>query len=141
MNPANDPDHQTIFPALRYRDADAALIWLQEAFGFCEHAVHRDAAGVLAHAELRLGGGLIMLGEYDPAGWFGGSPPDPLASTVSLYIVVDDPDAHHARAAAAGASIVRELIDQPYGSREYSARDCEGNLWSFGTYDPNRPDR
>jgi uncharacterized glyoxalase superfamily protein PhnB len=31
---------------------------------------------------------------------------------------------------------VRELEDMDYGSREYSARDPEGNLWSFGTYDP-----
>jgi uncharacterized glyoxalase superfamily protein PhnB len=55
---------------------------------------------------------------------------------VSLYVVVPDPDAHHDRAVAADADIVRELEDQPYGSREYSLRDPEGNLWSFGTYDP-----
>ena len=53
-----------------------------------------------------------------------------------VYIVVDDPDAHHARAKAAGATIIRELEDQDYGSRDYSARDPEGNIWSFGTYDP-----
>jgi uncharacterized glyoxalase superfamily protein PhnB len=53
-----------------------------------------------------------------------------------LYVVVDDPDAHHERAKAAGAEIVRELEDQDYGSRDYSARDPEGNLWSFGTYNP-----
>jgi uncharacterized glyoxalase superfamily protein PhnB len=81
-----------------------------------------------------------MVGQYSEKGWLGGSPPDALASTVSLYVIVDDPDAHHARAAAAGARIVRDLVDEPYGSREYSARDPEGNLWSFGTYDPNRPD-
>lgn len=50
--------------------------------------------------------------------------------------MVDDPDAHHDRAQAAGARIVRELEDMEYGSREYSARDLEGNLWSFGTYEP-----
>jgi uncharacterized glyoxalase superfamily protein PhnB len=55
---------------------------------------------------------------------------------VSIYAVIADPDAHHARAEGAGARIVRELEDTPYGSREYSARDLEGNLWSFGTYDP-----
>jgi uncharacterized glyoxalase superfamily protein PhnB len=77
-----------------------------------------------------------MLGQSDPSGWMGGEPPNALASTVSIYAVVADPDAHHARAAAAGARIVRELADQPYGSREYSARDREGNLCSFGTYDP-----
>jgi uncharacterized glyoxalase superfamily protein PhnB len=128
----------TIFPALRYRDADAALAWLKEAFGFSEQAVHRDADGRPAHVELRLGAGLVMFGQYRDDGWLGGARPDPLASTLSIYVVVEDPDAHHARALAAGARIVRELTDESYGSREYSARDLEGNLWSFGTYDPLR---
>ncbi len=71
-----------------------------------------------------------------PNGWLGGEPARPLAGTVSLYVVVPDPDEHFATAKSAGATIVRELADMPYGSREYSARDPEGNLWSFGTYDP-----
>jgi uncharacterized glyoxalase superfamily protein PhnB len=78
-----------------------------------------------------------MLGQYGDEGWMGGSKPDALAGTVSLYVVVADPDAHHARAEAAGATVVRELEDMDYGSRAYSVRDPEGNLWSFGTYDPN----
>jgi uncharacterized glyoxalase superfamily protein PhnB len=53
-----------------------------------------------------------------------------------VYVVIPDPDAHYERAVAAGAAIVREPVDQPYGSREYSVRDIDGNLWSFGTYDP-----
>jgi uncharacterized glyoxalase superfamily protein PhnB len=132
----NDDNRPNIFPALRYRDAGAALVWLQEAFGFSEQAVHRDAAGTPTHVELRLGAGLVMFGQYRDAGWLGGQAPDPLASTVSIYVVVEDPDAHYATATAAGARIVRELTDESYGSREYSARDPEGNLWSFGTYDP-----
>jgi uncharacterized glyoxalase superfamily protein PhnB len=55
---------------------------------------------------------------------------------VSVYLVVDDPDALHARAAAAGAELVRDLQDQPYGSREFSVRDPGGNVWSLGTYRP-----
>jgi len=77
-----------------------------------------------------------MFGQYDEAGWMGGEQPNALASTLSIYVVVDDPDAHYDHARAAGAQIVHDLADQPYGSREYSARDPEGNLWSFGTYDP-----
>ncbi len=126
----------SIFPAMRYRDADAAIDWLTRAFGFQEKAVYRDGDGAVQHAELTLGTGLIMLGQYSEEGWMGGHVPDALASTISLYLVVQDPDAHHDRAKAAGAQIVRELADQDYGSREYSARDLEGNLWSFGTYDP-----
>ena len=81
---------------------------------------------------------LVMVGQAAEEGWLGGEPPRPLASTVSLYVVVEDPDAHHERAVAAGASVVRPLEDMDYGSREYSVRDPEGNLWSFGTYDPYR---
>ncbi len=125
-----------IFPALRYRDAEAALEWLKRAFGCEEKAVYRGDDGKIQHAELRLGAGLIMFGQYNENGFLSGRAPDPLASTMSLYVVVDDPDAHYQRAKAAGAQIVRELADQPYGSREYSARDLEGNAWSFGTYDP-----
>jgi uncharacterized glyoxalase superfamily protein PhnB len=51
-----------------------------------------------------------------------------------VYVAIGDPDAHYARAKAAGARIIRELSDTPYGSREYGAKDPEGNTWSFGTY-------
>lgn len=121
---------------MRYRDPSAAVDWLKKAFGFAEHSVYRDEGGAIVHAELSLGAGIVMLGQYDGADWLGGNPPDPLASTISIYVAVDDPDAHHDRAIAAGAQIVRPLTDEDYGSREYSARDPEGNLWSFGTYRP-----
>ena len=132
-----DTYQQTIFPALRYRDANAAIEWLGRAFGFTEKDVHRDDGGAVRHAELALGRDLVMLGQFNEAGVMGGHPPDPLASTLSLYLAVEDPDAHHDRAKAAGARIVRELTDTDYGSREYTARDLEGNMWSFGTYQPH----
>jgi uncharacterized glyoxalase superfamily protein PhnB len=124
-----------IFPVLRYRDPDAALEWLTKAFGFAEKTVYRDEDGSVGHAELQLGAGMIM---FSPAknNWMGGSPPDALASPVSVYVMVDDPEAHHAQAKAQGATIVRELEKMDYGSIEYSVRDPEGNLWSFGTYNP-----
>ena len=125
-----------IIPALRYRDADAGLRFLESAFGAEAKAVHRDGDGVIRHAVVDLGGGLVMVGQAAEDGWLGGEPARPLASTVSLYVVVDDPDAHHERAVAASATIVRPLQDTEHGSREYSVRDPEGNLWSFGTYDP-----
>lgn len=125
-----------IFPALRYRDADAALDWLKKAFGFEEVSVSRGEDGSIGHAELRLGAGMVMFGTIKDAGWLGGGAPDPLASPISLYVVVDDPEAHYERARTHGATVVRELEKMDYGSTEYSARDIEGNLWSFGTYDP-----
>jgi len=106
MSPELRPN---IFPALRYHDAGAALDWLQRAFGFAEKAVHRGEDGGIHHAELSLGAGIVMFGQHDEGGWLGGEPPQPLASTVSIYVVVPDPDAHYERAQAAGARIVREL--------------------------------
>lgn len=136
----NEATHPNIFPALRYKDASAAIDWLGRAFGFEEKVVYRGEDGTVQHAELRLGTGLIMLGEMREDDWMGGKASDPLASSQSIYVVVEDPDAHHDRAAAAGARIVRELTDEEYGSREYSVRDLEGNLWSFGAYNPYASD-
>jgi uncharacterized glyoxalase superfamily protein PhnB len=131
-----DANRPNIFPALRYRDPDAAIAWLKEAFGFEEKAVYRDDRGVVQHAELRLGAGIVMLGPVREEGFMGGKAAEPLASPISIYAAVGDADAHYERARAAGAQIVRELAEMEYGSREYSVRDLEGNLWSFGTYDP-----
>jgi uncharacterized glyoxalase superfamily protein PhnB len=123
----------TIYPSLRYHDARAAIDWLVEAFDFTEKAVHADDEGVIGHAELSGFGGIVMLGTEPDGG-------DPRwgrhAGEGWLYLSTDDPDALHDRALAAGAEIVRPLEDTDYGSREFSARDPEGNIWSFGTYAP-----
>jgi len=127
------PDHPTIYPTLRYAEARAAITFLHDAFGLTEHSVVEGPDGTIQHAELAWGTGLIMLGSRgtEPSLWD--------TEHVVLYLAVDDPDAHYERAAAAGAEIVMGPTDQPYGSREYAARDPEGNLWCFGTYQP-RPD-
>ena len=64
-----------MFPVLRYRDAAAAIDWLHQAFGFEERGVYRDDNGTVVHAELALGDGMIMIGQYADAGWMGGKPP------------------------------------------------------------------
>lgn len=125
-----------IIPALRFKDPDAAVTWLTEAFGLTEHNVYRDDDGHVVHAELSHGDDSVMISGPREPGWLGGGTADPLASTISIYLVVDDPQAHFERAKAAGATIVRDLEHMDYGSHEYSARDLEGNLWSFGTYRP-----
>jgi uncharacterized glyoxalase superfamily protein PhnB len=129
-----------IIPAMRYQDPDAAVAWLVEAFGLAEHTVYRDDEGHVGHAELRHGddpgGGVIMVSGARDTGWMGGHEADALASPISIYLVVEDPQAHFERAKAAGARIVRDLEHMDYGSHEYSARDIEGHLWSFGTYRP-----
>jgi len=120
-----------VIPALRYRDAAAAIDWLERAFGLERDMVVAGPDGTVAHAQLRHGCGMVMLASgTDDSPW-----PQPPGGA-GVYLVVDDPDAHHARAVDAGAQIVMALTDQDYGSREYAARDPEGNLWSFGTYRP-----
>ncbi len=129
----------TVIPALRYRDAPAAIEWLCNVLGFTRHAVYEGAGGVINHAELALGGGMIMLGSikddehgrrFKTPGELGG------VETRSAYIVVPDADAVYARAQAAGATIVRPLQQMEYGSREFTVSDTEGHSWSVGTYNP-----
>lgn len=129
----------TIMPTLRYRNAPAVIDWLCQVFGFTPHAVYKNADGSIAHAELTLGGGMIMLGSvkddeygrhFKPPDEAGGS------ETRSAYIVVADADAVYARAQAAGAVFLRPLQDTGYGSREFTVKDPEGHSWSIGTYDP-----
>ncbi len=129
----------TVMPTLRYRNAPAAIDWLCRVFGFARHAVHTLPDGTIAHAELTLGSGMIMLGSarddeygrgFKTPGELGG------VETRSSYLVAADVDAVYARAQAAGATIVRPLKDTGYGSREFTVKDPEGHSWSVGTYDP-----
>lgn len=120
-----------IYPALKYRDAPAAVAWLEKAFGFERKMIVPGPGDSVAHAEVGLGEGIVMLGsEREP------EPGNPWCAESGIYVAVDDVDAHHERARAAGAEIVMPLRDTDYGAREYTARDCEGRLWSFGTYKP-----
>lgn len=113
----------SVFPFFGYGDAAAAIEWLERAFGFEQGDVTTGANGSVSHAELWYGPGSVMLGSA------GGS-----AGGDGVYVVVEDINAHYERAKAAGAEIVRELHDTEYGSRNYMARDLEGRLWAFGTY-------
>jgi uncharacterized glyoxalase superfamily protein PhnB len=130
---AGDAGGPTVIPGLRYRDAPAAIRFLEEAFGLEQVMVVPGPGGSIAHAELRWRTGMVMLGSATD-GTDGRMVID--SGPSMLYLVVDDPDAHHARAVAAGAEIVHALRDEDYGSRGYMARDPEGNIWSFGTYRP-----
>lgn len=123
-----------IFPALRYQDAPAAIEWLVTAFGFEKQAVFANPDGGIAHAQLQIGPAVVGLSSAHR------TPGNPWSQVKQgIYVHVDDVDAHHARAAAAGAAIVSPLKDMDYGSREYGARDVDGHLWGFGTYDMDAP--
>ncbi|ABW16521.1 Glyoxalase/bleomycin resistance protein/dioxygenase [Parafrankia sp. EAN1pec] len=126
-----------VWPTLRARDARALIAFLTEAFGFEEvvsygPADHGEAGDRVDHAELAWPeGGGVMLGSTRD------NPDDPWAfqpGGFGAYVVTAEPDALCARARAAGAEITVELHDTEYGSRDFAARDPEGNSWSFGTY-------
>ena len=122
------------FPIVPYADARAGIAWLERAFGAEATALYPpETDQILVHAEVRVGTGIVMPADTRRAA----ESPFARSGPVAVYVVVDDPDALHARAIAAGAEIVRELNDQDYGSREFAVRDPDGNLWSFGTYRPS----
>ncbi len=130
----------TIIPCLRYRDAPAAIEWLCQAFGFDKRLVVRGENNTIAHAQLTLGGGMVMLGSTDHDSEFGRLIAQPgdigERETQSCSLTVADADAHYARAKAAGARIIMELKDNDFGGRGYACRDPEGHHWWIGSYDP-----
>jgi len=128
-----------IFPCLRYNDAPAAIEWLKRAFGFEPHMVVPGEGNTIAHAELRLGAGMIMLGSMKDDAHVLLSPKQAGGSTQSIYLVVDNVDALYERAKRAGAEIFYGMRDTEYGSRDFGCRDPEGHVWNFGTYSPYAP--
>lgn len=117
-----------IVPYFSYVDGRAAIAFLTTAFGFETVQAHDGPDGRLSHAELRYGSGVVMMGSVDAA---------PAVQSPGVYVVVEDVDAHHRRAVAAGAAIVYPPESTEWGTKRYRARDPEGHEWSFGTYAPS----
>ncbi len=131
----------TVVPCMRYRDAPKAMAWLCSVFGFEEQLVVPDSDGGVAHAQLRFGNGMVMLGsvaKLDNAFGRLTRQPDEIGGmeTQSPYLIVSDADAVYQRAKSAGAKIEIDIKDEDYGGRGFSCRDPEGHLWNVGTYDP-----
>jgi len=120
-----------VIPVLVYADIEAAHDFLVRAFGFSPGGVHRGVDGAVVHGEVTAGDSAIWLhrvtAEHDLAA------PEGAPDSGGLAVTVDDVDAHHRRARDAGARIDGPPTDQPYGRREYGARDPEGRRWWFGT--------
>ncbi len=132
---------RAIIPSFKYDDAPAAIAFLCAAFGFEKHVVYDGPDGTIAHAQLKLGPDFIMLGSAGKGSddWPSRTPKELGGATGGIYVVLErdeDVDAHCARARAAGATIIREPNTPEYGGRDYSAKDSEGYLWSFGSYRP-----
>jgi uncharacterized glyoxalase superfamily protein PhnB len=123
----------SVWPGLLCTDARATIRFLVEAIGFVETiVVPGEQDGEIMHAEVRWPeGGIVMIGSDDRRGEFADHN---RPGTNSFYVVTDHPDEVFARATAAGAQVVRGMEDTDYGSRGFTVRDPEGNLWSFGTY-------
>jgi len=129
----------TVIPAMRYKDAPAAIKWLCRAFGFKEHLVVPNEDDTIAHAQLTFGNGMIMVGSFrndeyikhqKPPSYLGGY------NSQSPYIIVKDIDKHYNRALKADAEIITQLVEQDYGGKHYSCKDPEEYLWHFGRYNP-----
>ena len=127
---------------MHYQNAPEAIEWLCRVFGFKKHAVYAGPGNTIMHAELTLDGGMIMLGSVKdkpvnrlmklPAELGG-------AQTRDINLIVKDADEVYARAKWAGAKIVEDIEDKPYGGRGFACLDPEGHIWHVGTYDPWAP--
>ena len=115
---------------LVYADLEAAYEFLTRVFGLGPGELTRDGGGRVVHGELQAGDGVLWLHPELPEVGLK-SPRTVGATTAGMAVMVDDVDAHFRHAKAEGAAIEYEPVDQPYGYREYSARDHEGGFWSF----------
>lgn len=135
------PHQATLIPGLRYTDGPAAIDFLCRAFGFTKHLEVMTPNGQVAHAQLVRGDAMVMLGSApsEELKTFFALPEEAGGRvTATIYVKVEDPDAHYAVAKAAGAAILRDIADQPFGGRAYLCRDPEGHVWQFGSFDPWR---
>lgn len=128
----DDPfKHTTLGAGVFYKDPMAALAWLERAFGFRRSILVTDPSGKLVHSEMRFADAYLVIdAEWasdiaSPASVGG-------RNTQTVYLKLEDGlDAHCERARQAGAEILQEPADQPYGDRTYRARDPEGHIWTF----------
>ena len=133
--PANPPENMPrITPNIFYDDLAAALEFLEKSFGFETRMSLKGEAGAITHAEMNVQDSVIMMSPAsDNDSW---ESPSSRGGSVSqsLYIYVDDVDAHHGRARTAGARIESELEDMFWGDRTYVALDPEGHRWTFAQH-------
>lgn len=144
------PGWPRLSSALYCRDAREAIAWYQRAFGFQVEILVDAPDGSVMHSEIRFGDAMVMVAEggADREARFGVAGRAPVAvggaNTQSLFLYVDDVDAHCAQARAAGARITSEPTDNDYGpdywcDRSYACVDPDGHLWWFSQRLRNPP--
>ena len=121
----------TINPVVHFRDLEAGARYLVDTFGFEQREAYKADDGSLQYVELVLDGAPMGAGPSVEGSMFDIGP-------FAVYISRDEVDSMHERAVAAGAEILMAPTDQDYGSRDFVAKDPEGNLWCFGTFQPGR---
>lgn len=132
----------SIVPALRYRDANAAIEWLCGVLGMKRHAIFPGPGDTIAHAELTCGAGMIMLGSASNEGEFARRWVSVAEAgereTAGLCLILSDAEcsAAYFRAKAAGAPIVQDLKSPDYGGLSFGCLDPEGHSWWVGSYNP-----
>ena len=133
--PANPPENMPrITPSIFYDDPATALDWLAKTFGFETRMSIPGPDGGIMHAEMQVADGVIMVGPTSATDEW--KSPKSLSGSVtqSLYVYVDDLDAHCARARGAGAKILAEPEDMFWGDRTYVVEDVEGHRWTFAQH-------
>ena len=126
MQPTTD---RKLLPYLFFDDPAAAIPWLCDAFGFEERFRLTLPGGEVAHAEVCIDDGVVMIGNVGPR-----NAERPKTNRSSVYVFVDDVDAHCERARDNGAEIIQPPADQPFGDRIYLALDLEGHEWYFAQH-------
>ncbi len=126
MHPTTD---RRLLPYLFFENLALAIPWLCDVFGFEERFRLELPNGTIAHAEIALGDGVVMLGNVGPR-----NTARPAATRSATYVFVNDVDTHCERARSSGATIIEPPADQPFGDRLYVALDLEGHEWYFAQH-------
>ena len=120
----------SVVPVLVYHDVEAAIAFLERAFGCTERLRAHGPDGRVIHAQLRIGVGDVIIGRA--GGPFRTAEPD--KATHMIHVTVADVDAHFNRAGANAAAILEPPHDMPFGERQYTARDPGGHWWTFSQH-------
>ena len=123
MKPNRSIPSATVIPVLIYPEVQAAVAWLEAAFGFQE----RLRIGEDHRSQMRVGDGAVIIGDvrHDRRA------PRPGEATHGVMVRIADADAHCAQAREHGAQILMEPTDFEYGERQYHVADLAGNQWTF----------
>ncbi len=128
-------------PVLFYEDVVGSIAFLKEAFGLSERFVARSKEGSVEHAQLSYRGAVVMLSPAkSPHALRPCATPKETGSLQGcVYLFVEDVDQHAKQSRYAGAQIIMEPTDMPYGDRVYGALDREGHFWAFATHMRDMP--